>query len=191
VDVDGRSISFSLADGSTVTQPYDLCVGADGAGSAVRAALQSHNPDMSVEVTDSGREYKTYGSVRGDIEPDGEFGRGADRRLRLLHASQEREASTPAGVAVCAVVLRAEFKGPGATLHLWTTNADAWTTLTAHSNPDGTYSGTMSLKTGEHATLTSTQQVEELLRSKFQGVPDHWIPDIAQQVVKETASPAG
>lgn len=34
----------------------------------------------------------------------------------------------------------AEFKlNPGATLHLWTTDADAWTTLTAHSNPDGTY----------------------------------------------------
>lgn len=33
-----------------------------------------------------------------------------------------------------------EFKvNPGATLHLWTTNTDAWTTLTAHSNPDGTY----------------------------------------------------
>lgn len=36
--------------------------------------------------------------------------------------------------------VHAEFKkNPGATLHLWTTDKDAWTTLTAHSNPDGTY----------------------------------------------------
>jgi ubiquitin carboxyl-terminal hydrolase 48 len=42
----------------------------------------------------------------------------------------------------------AEFKkDPGATLHLWSSD-DPWTTVTAHSNPDSTYSGTFSLKTG-------------------------------------------
>jgi hypothetical protein len=49
----------------------------------------------------------------------------------------------------------------------------------------------MSLKTGEHAGLTSAPQVEALLRDKFTGVPDDWIPSIAQQVVQEAASPAG
>jgi hypothetical protein len=52
-------------------------------------------------------------------------------------------------------------------------------------------SGTMSLKTGEHATLTSKDQVEALLKAKFTGVPEHWIPDIAEQVLKEQPSPAG
>jgi hypothetical protein len=35
----------------------------------------------------------------------------------------------------------------GATLHLWSSD-DAWTSFTAHSDPDGAYSGTLSLKTG-------------------------------------------
>jgi ubiquitin carboxyl-terminal hydrolase 48 len=57
-----------------VQQQYDLLVGADGAGSEVRKALQQHYPDMQVTIDDSGREYKVYGGVRGDIEPDGEAG---------------------------------------------------------------------------------------------------------------------
>lgn len=41
-----------------------------------------------------------------------------------------------------------EFKGKeGATLHLWSSD-DPWTSFTAHSDPDNTYSGTLSLKTG-------------------------------------------
>lgn len=41
---------------------------------------------------------------------------------------------------MCPPSPESEFKvDPGATLHLWTTDKDAWTTLTAHSNPDGTY----------------------------------------------------
>jgi hypothetical protein len=41
-----------------------------------------------------------------------------------------------------------EFAGnEGATLHLWASD-DAWTSFTSHSDPDGTYSGTISLKTG-------------------------------------------
>lgn len=35
----------------------------------------------------------------------------------------------------------------GATLHLWSSD-DAWTSFTAHSDPGGEYSGTLSLKTG-------------------------------------------
>lgn len=52
-------------------------------------------------------------------------------------------------------------------------------------------SGTMSLKTGEHASLTSKLQVEEVLRSNFTGVPEDWIPSIAEQVLTEQPSPAG
>jgi hypothetical protein len=49
----------------------------------------------------------------------------------------------------------------------------------------------MSLKTGEHATLTSKAQVEAVLRDNFTGVPDDWVPAIAEQVLQEQASPAG
>lgn len=35
----------------------------------------------------------------------------------------------------------------GATLHLWSSD-DAWTSFTSHSDPDESYSGTLSLKTG-------------------------------------------
>lgn len=107
-------MTFSSSSGP-FSQEYDLLVGADGVGSAVRSALQQHYPDMTVFISDSGREYKTYTGVRGDIEPD-------------------------------------EFKvNPGATLHLYTSD-DPWTTFTAHNNPDGTYSGTFSLKSGAQKT---------------------------------------
>lgn len=72
VDVDCRKIDFKLANGESVSEGYDLLVGADGVGSAVRAALQKYYPDMNVVVTDSGREYKTYRNLHGDIEPEGE-----------------------------------------------------------------------------------------------------------------------
>jgi len=49
----------------------------------------------------------------------------------------------------------------------------------------------MSLKTGEHTTLTNKEQVEQLLKDKFTGVPEHWVPSIADQVLKEAPSPAG
>lgn len=71
VDVTAHKIHFQLAGGSKVSKSYDLCVGADGVGSAVRAALQQYYPDMTVVITDSGREYKTYKNLRGDIEPEG------------------------------------------------------------------------------------------------------------------------
>ncbi len=46
----------------------------------------------------------------------------------------------------------AEFGGKkGASLHLWTSD-DPFTSFTAHSNPDGTYSGTFSVQTGEQRT---------------------------------------
>lgn len=38
--------------------PYDLLVGADGVISAVRESLRAALPDFSVDVSDSGREYK-------------------------------------------------------------------------------------------------------------------------------------
>lgn len=69
--MDGRKVQFTLADGSSVREGYDLLVGADGVGSAVRGSLQQYYRDMSVVVTDSGREYKTYRGLQGDIEPEG------------------------------------------------------------------------------------------------------------------------
>ncbi|KAF8072714.1 kmo [Scenedesmus sp. PABB004] len=132
VDIAGRTAAFT-GPGGRVAARYDLLVGADGVGSAVRAALQGHFPDMTVAVTDSGREYKTYRGLRGNIEPD----------------------------------------------------------VTAHSNPDGTYSGTMSLKTGGFEGLATAADYEGLLRAKFVGLPDAWVPAIAAQVVNETPSPAG
>eukprot|EP00879_Flechtneria_rotunda_P010233 GHRR01010699.1.p1 GENE.GHRR01010699.1~~GHRR01010699.1.p1 ORF type:complete len:574 (+),score=201.61 GHRR01010699.1:88-1722(+) len=161
VDVASQQITFGVAESSsgngscsTVQEHYDLLIGADGINSVVRSALQQHYQDMTVVIGDSGREYKTYQGMRGDIEPE-------------------------------------EFKvNPGATLHLWTSD-DPWTTFTAHSNPDGTYSGTLSLKTGGFAELTTQQQYEQLIRNKFAGVPDDWVPAIAQQVVNEKPSSAG
>lgn len=59
VDINARQASFNVDSSSggsssgggasgSVVQPYDLLVGADGVGSAVRQALQAFYPDMSV-----------------------------------------------------------------------------------------------------------------------------------------------
>lgn len=82
-------------DNSSKTVQYDLLVGADGVGSSVRAALQQHYPDMTVVVDDSGREYKVYGGVRGDIEPEGEEAPG---RLGLRPAGSSAGHAEPPGL---------------------------------------------------------------------------------------------
>lgn len=56
-------LGLGQADHDTSVATYDLLVGADGAGSAVRDALQASIPGFSVDVQDSGREYK----VRRDL----------------------------------------------------------------------------------------------------------------------------
>ncbi len=59
---------------------YDLLVGADGVASPVRQALASHwGSEYSIDVDDSGREYKVYGGLKGDIEPPGERACGGRR----------------------------------------------------------------------------------------------------------------
>ena len=68
----GSNSGSSSSTSNVVTEQYDLLVGADGIGSTVRGALQELYPDMTVVVTDSGREYKTYRGLTGSIEPPGE-----------------------------------------------------------------------------------------------------------------------
>ncbi|GAX76027.1 hypothetical protein CEUSTIGMA_g3470.t1 [Chlamydomonas eustigma] len=134
---------------------YEMLIGADGAASAVRGALQSHIPGYKVDISDSGREYKVYMNLVGNIEPP-------------------------------------EFKdNAGATLHLWSAKDDPFMSFTAHRNPDDTYSGTFSMCTGAHAKVQSVAAYEEILRTKFAGIPESWIPSIAQQVNGSPASPAG
>jgi hypothetical protein len=49
----------------------------------------------------------------------------------------------------------------------------------------------MSLKTGGFKELISAQDHEQLLRSKFVGIPEDWYAAVAEQAAKEVASPAG
>lgn len=67
----GATSSSSISSGREEAVQYDLLVGADGIGSAVRQQLQAQLPDMRVQVTDSERQYKTYRNLVGDIEPPG------------------------------------------------------------------------------------------------------------------------
>ncbi|KAL6759374.1 monooxygenase [Haematococcus lacustris] len=152
-DIPGRKVTFMTEDGQTVQRSYDLLVGTDGVGSRVRAALQDEL-GLTVDISDSGREYKVYGGLRAELEPP-------------------------------------EFAGrKGTSLHLYTSD-DSFTTFTAHSNPDGTYSGTFSLKTGEHEQLISQAAYESLLRAKFPSMPQDWVPEVAAQAVSSKASSAG
>jgi hypothetical protein len=86
---------------------------------------------------------------------------------------------------------KTEFKGaPGTALHLWS-GGDAWTSFTAHSNPDATYSGTLSLQTGGFDALQTPADYEAVLRGQFSGLPAGWVAPIAAQVAGEAAAPAG
>jgi len=134
---------------------YDLLVGADGAASQMRAELESADKDFKVDISDSGREYKVYLNLPGDIEPE-------------------------------------EFRGKdGSTLHLWTATNDPFMSFTAHRNPDDTYSGTFSMRTGDHANVRSPSHYEHLLTTRFAGIPPAWVPAIAEQVWTRQPSSAG
>ncbi|GFR39880.1 hypothetical protein Agub_g382 [Astrephomene gubernaculifera] len=84
-----------------------------------------------------------------------------------------------------------EFRGrSGASLHLFTSD-DPFTAFTAHSNPDGTYSGTFSLQTGGFRALHSPADYEAIMRAKFAGIPPEWLPAAAAQLAAAPANPAG
>ncbi|GIL95578.1 hypothetical protein Vretimale_1533 [Volvox reticuliferus] len=157
IDLEAKTAVFVTTGGLMAPArgvSYDLLVGADGVASQVRSTLSSYWSDFSVEVDDSGREYKVYMGLRGDIEPP-------------------------------------EFKGKtGASLHLYTSD-DPFTSFTAHSNPDGTYSGTFSVQTGGFKDLKTPADYEAFLRAKFKGIPEDWISAAAKQVAANPASPAG
>lgn len=55
LDVPGKLIHFERPDGSKLTKAYDLLIGADGAGSAVRDAMQQQN------LVSASRSYLPYG----------------------------------------------------------------------------------------------------------------------------------
>lgn len=38
------------------------------------------------------------------------------------------------------------------------------------------------MRTGAHAKVTSAEAYEEILRTRFAGVPEAWIPLVAKQV---------
>ncbi|KAG2449076.1 hypothetical protein HYH02_005825 [Chlamydomonas schloesseri] len=161
IDFKAKKIRFGTTGG--IMSParhvsYDLLVGTDGVASQVRGALAGYwgreGQPYNVDVDDSGREYKVYMGLKGDIEPP-------------------------------------EFEGKtGASLHLYTSD-DPFTSFTAHSNPDGTYSGTFSLQTGGFKDLHQPADYEALMRAKFKGVPEDWVPAAAQQLAAAPASPAG
>ncbi|MEW5313392.1 MAG: hypothetical protein WDW38_004963 [Sanguina aurantia] len=154
LDITEKQAEFQVVGGETMQRNYDLCIGADGVGSKVRDFLRGFIPGFRVQISDSGREYKVYRSLRADIEPP-------------------------------------EFKGkPGSTLHLYTTK-DPFTTVTAHSNPDGSYTGTFSLRAGGFDKLKTAADHETLLKGNFVGLPTEWIPEIASQVAGSTPSSAG
>lgn len=112
-----------------------------------------------------------------------------DRAMTVEIADSGREYVTYRGLR--GDIEPPEFSGnPGATLHLWASD-DAWTSFTSHSDPDGTYSGTLSLKTGGFQALKTPSDFECLLTAKFKGIPEEWIPAVAQQAATQQPSPAG
>ncbi len=105
-------------------------------------------------MSDSGREYKVFSGLAGDLEP-------------------------------------AAFKGKsGASLHLFTSD-DPYTSVTAHRDADGTYSGTFTLRSGHWDGLGTCQQYQDLLASKFKGLPKDWVAGIAEQTYDQPAHSAG
>eukprot|EP00798_Chlamydomonas_sp_ICE-L_P016017 gene16017-22155_t len=155
VDFEKNEIAFQQGS-SKVSASYDLLVGADGAGSKVRDSLASYIPGYEVEINSTGRDYKVYADIPGNVEPP---------ELR------DRK---------------------GTSLHLWSnTGGDPFSSFTAHSNPDGTYTGTFSLAAGKFDELKTEEDYMDILKNKFVGIPEDWIKKIPSQLVKTKATPAG
>ncbi|KAG5184814.1 hypothetical protein JKP88DRAFT_354335 [Tribonema minus] len=68
VDVANSVVTFSIvgAEGTHVSQEYDLLVGADGVRSGVRSAMQDQVPGFTAKVVEEDQQYKTVelGDVR-------------------------------------------------------------------------------------------------------------------------------
>ncbi|KAK9812176.1 hypothetical protein WJX73_002086 [Symbiochloris irregularis] len=78
----------------------------------------------------------------------------------------------------------------GRTIHLWLGN-NTLTSVSCHRNPDKTYSGTVSLKTGDFDTLSTAKDYEDLIRTQVRGVPEAWAPEIARQCLYAPAADSG
>ncbi|DBA72080.1 TPA: hypothetical protein ACH3X2_010809 [Trebouxia sp. C0005] len=79
---------------------------------------------------------------------------------------------------------------PGRSIHLFL-GSNHWTSLSGHLNPDGSYAGTLAMKNGDFKKLKTTADYESVIRSSVNGVPEHWIPEVAKQCVDSSPSPQG
>ncbi|KAK9819578.1 hypothetical protein WJX81_004976 [Elliptochloris bilobata] len=84
-----------------------------------------------------------------------------------------------------------QFRGkPGRTLHLFLGN-NTLSSVSAHRNVDGTYSGTMALRNGEFDTLKSAADYERLISECVPGVPLEWRLPIGEQCMEAPVSSTG
>jgi kynurenine 3-monooxygenase len=215
VDLRRRRVTFSRTDGEDSGEggdggdgkewrvaSYDLLVGADGAASAVRAAFAEQQqspppssssssaddatnptpPPFSFVVEDTGREYKTYSGAPGG--PDFQEPEGLEGAATLHLWRPRRPPPSSRGKA------------------RW----DRFASFTAHSNPDGTYSGTMALRKGMFGALGRSRSggsdgaspaapapsdYASLLRDAFAGVPEAWIAPVSEQLAASKPKGAG
>ncbi len=162
-------------------------------------ALAAEHPQFTFSVDGIEREYKTFHGLRGEVEPRGEGplpagpGPGAALRAAPLPRCPAPLLSPPAARQPrrrrpLHPPPPAEFATRrGATLHLFASE-DPYTAITAHRNPDGTYSGTISVRAGGWHELASLEEYQEMLATEFRGLPRDWVFDIAEQAFN---SPAG
>lgn len=69
----------------------------------------------------------------------------------------------------------------GRSLFLWASKKRGYN-LSMNRRPDGTFAGNLTASQALLGELRSEEDVQALLRGAFTGVPDEWVPLIAQQV---------
>lgn len=83
---------------------------------------------------------------------------------------------------------RPSTESGGRSLFLWSSKRRGFN-LSMNRRPDGTFAGNLTASKALLDGLKSEGDVQELLRGAFAGVPEEWVPLIAEQVRPSPSEP--
>lgn len=185
-DLQAKTLTCQVGSSSTHTGTgsgplelrYDLLIGADGSGSAVRDALAAALPDFKVQQLTSPvaeMEYKAFHNLPWN---DG---------IRQLLPSYAAGLGAHAANGAAAAAGTAGSADPGMTFFAFNNpqpNQPSPGSITLYLNAGGTWSGTLYQPPGKFEAMAGDVAGHEAAVTMFAppGFPDSWVPLMAQQM---------